>query len=125
MYDLVGFSAICQPRQSQYPSGILAGIKSPSAVQFSYLVHSVELHIFNNCRPRSSKYATEQNSMGGSASKELEATILTDCSLHKGGEDAIFEGVVTKSAMKDIKGMSRLLCIYFVMIVSRSCVLQL
>ena len=42
--------------------------------------------------------------MGGSASKELEATILTDCSLHKGGEDAIFEGVVTKSAMKDIKG---------------------
>ena len=62
--------------------------------------------------------------MGGSASKELEATILADCSLHKGGVDAIFEGAVTKSAMKDIKGMSRLLCIYFA-IVSQSCVLQL
>lgn len=42
--------------------------------------------------------------MGGTASKELDATVLGECHLHEGGKDAIFDGAVTTEALKDIKG---------------------
>lgn len=42
--------------------------------------------------------------MGSSASKEVDDTVLGECTLHKENVDVIFDGAVTETVLKHVKG---------------------